>query len=271
MLNEDALSSAMDGNIGRNDGSSSNKSNQSNDALSSSGATAKKQQAGRKHSSNVMKRERNIEAITSTTTTMAWLQQNRVKREEEVKATRVGNYATSKRQVIQRQSSHDMRSAQRKTSLFLCFGFSFFICLFVVQLLYVEIMMDHTGHFSIHSIQKMILRKPQQPKTTSSPSANATSTSKMIHAADILLSTQLLSVPQNMQENGVSIPSSEIPSVEDMEKLYGKHARIYGLKDSCPAFRASVVEEERLITPAGMFNTVSVFHLFPRFQTLNTT
>ena len=134
-------------------------------------------------------------------------------------------------------STGTMADSISSTSLFLCFGFSCFIYLLVVQLLYVEILMDHTGHFSIHSIQKMILRKPQQPKTTSSRSANTTTTttSKMIHAVDIFLSTQLLSVLQNMQENGLSIPSSEIPSVEDMEKLYGKHARIYGLKDSCPA------------------------------------
>ena len=47
-----------------------------------------------------------------------------------------------------------------------------------------------------------------------------------------------------------------LPSVQDIDQLYGSKARIYGLENACPAFRASIQAEERLLAPAGMFNTV---------------
>ncbi len=47
-----------------------------------------------------------------------------------------------------------------------------------------------------------------------------------------------------------------LPTVEDIQALYGSEPRIVGL-EQCEAFRAAVPPQRRLMGPAGLFNSVS--------------
>ena len=55
--------------------------------------------------------------------------------------------------------------------------------------------------------------------------------------------------PQRMQ-------AVELPSLEEIQSMYGAQPRILGL-DRCEEFRATVKPEHRLMGPAGLFNSVS--------------
>ena len=50
--------------------------------------------------------------------------------------------------------------------------------------------------------------------------------------------------------------SESLPTVSDIEKLYGPKVVIDGL-DSCKAYRDNADEKDRWMAPAGLYNTVS--------------
>jgi len=50
--------------------------------------------------------------------------------------------------------------------------------------------------------------------------------------------------------------SVELPNLEDIQSLYGNHSYLHGL-DRCQEFRRKVAPEDRLMGPAGIFNSAT--------------
>lgn len=69
--------------------------------------------------------------------------------------------------------------------------------------------------------------------------------------------SSMKSIKEILQDSVISITKEEemlIPSVKDIEQLYGSGPKIIGL-ETCKIFRESVPRSETLIGPAGLFNT----------------
>jgi len=74
---------------------------------------------------------------------------------------------------------------------------------------------------------------------------------------EVRSSMSMKSIKEILQESGISITKEEeilIPSIKDIEELYGSGPKIIGL-ETCKTFRESVPRSETLIGPAGLFNT----------------
>lgn len=256
----------------------------------------------RKHrgTSTTHKRERNIEAMTSTTTTLAWLQKHKEiqqqqqqqqqieQAKEDVKtinpqptaettppsSLRPVNNSTIVRRRLLPKDGRIAAAESKRRSLLLYFCFLLFTFLIMVQVVLVERMMENditifngathnNQHYSIHHV--FLRGRQNSPSNTTGTYEGQTNTSEKLelskHDLTILESSQLLPPISLLQEEegGASMNidiQKSLPSVQDIDQLYGSKARIYGLENACPVFRASIQAEERLLAPAGMFNTV---------------
>jgi hypothetical protein len=264
----------------------------------------------RKHrgTSSTRKRERNIEAMTNTTTTLSWLQKHEeIQHQHQAKedastinpqttaettppmSSRPLNNSTIMRRLLPTNYSRVTEAESKRNSLLLYFFFLVNTILIIVQVVFVERLMENdvnilngashnNQHYSIH---QLFLRGRQisLSNTTGIYGGQTKISEKLELSKDdltILQSSQLLPPISLLQEviGGASMNISiqkSLPSLQDIDQLYGSETRIYGLKNACPIFRANVQAEERIVAPAGMFNTVCVSYVVlisPRFYFL---
>jgi hypothetical protein len=250
----------------------------------------------RKHrgTSTTHKRERNIEAMTTTTTTLAWLQKHKEMQNQQQANTinpqttaettpptssRTLNNSTILRRRLPPKDSRVTTAESKRSSLLLYFCILVNTIVIIVQVLLVERLMENdiivsngashnNQHYSIHHLF-FRGRQISLSNTTGIYGGQTKISDKLELSKDgltILQSSQLLPPISLLQEEeggaslNISIQKS-LPSIQDIDQLYGSKARIYGLENACPIFRANVQAEERIVAPAGMFNTVCVSYM----------
>jgi hypothetical protein len=189
------------------------------------------------------------------------------------------NNSTIMRRRLPTNYSRVTEAESKRNSLLLYFFFLVNTILIIVQVVFVERLMENdvnilngashnNQHYSIH---QLFLRGRQisLSNTTGIYGGQTKISEKLELSKDdltILQSSQLLPPISLLQEviGGASMNISiqkSLPSLQDIDQLYGSETRIYGLKNACPIFRANVQAEERIVAPAGMFNTVCVSYV----------
>jgi hypothetical protein len=196
----------------------------------------------------------------------------------------------SRRQTSNRDAANDIRPSaaslpsmvkkmpvpkeNRQNTLLILF-FSFIVSFVILQIIWVETMMNPTGssnergaslrdggilHHGVHNVigKHIFLRSKNADET--GPPNYLPSPLMAQHESEIMKIVGNILPLQNIlinagHDNVTSEFLNQLPSPQEVESLYGSDAILYG-SHTCGAFRSAVPELDRFISPAGMFNTV---------------